>query len=132
MFAAGKRLLLLISPMSNKDPQKRRETRRKYYDANIEKCRERSCMWAKENRDRHNELCRKNYKPLKDKARNLRRNYGMTIEQYFVLLEKQNGICAICGSKPKKIKLAVDHNHKTGIVRGLLFFLCNTKLSIVD
>ncbi len=57
---------------------------------------------------------------------NLKRYYGLTREQYDVLLEKQGGGCALCGvaqdigedGKPQM--LAVDHNHATGEIRGLL------------
>lgn len=44
-----------------------------------------------------------------------------------VLSVKQNGKCAICGKDEKEFKnrLAVDHNHKTGLVRGLLCYRCN-------
>lgn len=57
------------------------------------------------------------------------RRYGLTIEQYSVLLQKQNGVCAICGqteSTKTKANLAVDHEHGTGKVRGLLCMMCNT------
>lgn len=58
------------------------------------------------------------------------RYYGITIEQYEILLKNQNGGCAICfsptGSNGKR--LSVDHNHETGEVRGLLCDDCNTGL----
>lgn len=41
------------------------------------------------------------------------------------MLEEQNGRCAICLCKPRTKRLAVDHNHKTGKVRGLLCSRCN-------
>jgi hypothetical protein len=46
----------------------------------------------------------------------------------------QYGKCAICGKDESsfKRKLAVDHNHKTGIVRGLLCFKCNKGLGHFD
>lgn len=39
----------------------------------------------------------------------------------------QNGKCGVCGKDEKefKMRLAVDHNHKTGLVRGLLCYRCN-------
>ena len=43
------------------------------------------------------------------------------------MLEAQDGRCAICGNKPRKRRLDVDHNHKTGKVRGLLCRRCNHK-----
>ena len=54
--------------------------------------------------------------------------YGMTVEEYDTLLAMQNIRCAICEAKPRKARLAVDHNHKTGEVRGLLCSRCNHKL----
>ncbi len=54
--------------------------------------------------------------------------YGITIEEYNILLEFQEGKCAICGRPPKNRRLAVDHDHKTGEVRGLLCMRCNQTL----
>ncbi len=59
---------------------------------------------------------------------NLRDRYGITSAQYDALLEAQGGRCAICRCKPKTRRLAVDHDHKTGIVRGLLCMNDNRKL----
>jgi hypothetical protein len=56
----------------------------------------------------------------------LKRIYGLTKEQYEALLLKQDGKCAICLGPPTKGKrLCVDHDHKTGLVRGLLCHDCN-------
>lgn len=44
------------------------------------------------------------------------------------MLETQGGGCAICKRPPKKLRLSVDHDHKTGLVRGLLCFGCNSIL----
>jgi hypothetical protein len=46
--------------------------------------------------------------------------YGITGEEYAALLRAQGGVCFICHRKPGKKRLAVDHDHKTGAVRGLL------------
>src|SRR5665213_3048143 len=54
--------------------------------------------------------------------------HGITEEQYQELLAFQGGRCAICGNKPGKKRLAVDHNHKTGEVRGLLCKYCNYRI----
>lgn len=64
--------------------------------------------------------------PEKAKSNDLRRCYGIDIEQYNQMLEKQNHTCAICGGVEKfNNSLAVDHDHKTGKVRGLLCTSCN-------
>jgi len=65
----------------------------------------------------------------------LKRLYGITLEQYNEISEKQGGKCAICGnpetckSKNDKIRiLVVDHDHKTNKIRGLLCHTCNIML----
>lgn len=58
----------------------------------------------------------------------LRSAFGITPEQYEDMMEFQNGVCAICLKKPRARRLAVDHNHKTGEVRGLLCTRCNHKI----
>lgn len=50
----------------------------------------------------------------------IKREYGITYDQYLDLYEAQGGVCFICGKAPRTIRLAVDHDHKTGAVRGLL------------
>lgn len=50
----------------------------------------------------------------------LRRTYGITLEFYNDLLQYQGGRCFICWKKPGRTLLAVDHNHMTGEVRGLI------------
>jgi len=59
------------------------------------------------------------------KKRNLKRTYGLSLDDYNVLLDKQGGRCAICGEKPNKRHLDVDHDHDTKMVRGLLCNCCN-------
>jgi len=64
----------------------------------------------------------------KKRASNLRVKYGITPEQYDAALAAQNGGCAICGHFDQKKALAVDHDHRTGALRGLLCDWCNTGL----
>lgn len=57
--------------------------------------------------------------------------YGITVETYQHLLEKQKGCCAIClrhSSEFKESRLYVDHDHRTNEVRGLLCSGCNRGL----
>jgi hypothetical protein len=56
------------------------------------------------------------------------KTYGLTPAQYDELLRRQGGRCAICRAKPKSKRLAVDHDHKSGAVRGLLCSRCNHDL----
>lgn len=65
----------------------------------------------------------------KDHPRNeLHRKLGLTREKYFAALEDQDWACAICGKVPQRIKLDVDHCHKTMKFRGMLCKGCNTAL----
>lgn len=52
----------------------------------------------------------------------------ITDEEYERRLSDQGGGCAICHATPKTRRLHVDHDHKTGRVRGLLCFGCNNRL----
>lgn len=56
------------------------------------------------------------------------KTYGITAVEYDALLAAQGGRCAICRARPKTKRLAVDHNHATGAVRGLLCSRCNHDL----
>ena len=61
------------------------------------------------------------------------KKYGIDTTEYQRLLEQQNGVCAICRNPPDGIGktgkvLHVDHDHKTGAVRGLLCRTCNPAL----
>jgi hypothetical protein len=53
---------------------------------------------------------------------------GLSVEEYDAMLKAQGGGCAICGNPPKTRRLDVDHDHKTGKVRGLLCHRCNRAL----
>lgn len=65
----------------------------------------------------------------------LKREYGLTVEQYDDMLQRQGGACAICKSDDLQViktgrvrALSVDHCHETGDVRGLLCSNCNVGL----
>lgn len=62
------------------------------------------------------------------------KQYGITLEQYDKLLLQQEGKCACCKSEDPKgpwKRFAVDHNHVTGEIRGLLCFSCNTGIGML-
>jgi hypothetical protein len=72
--------------------------------------------------------------PDKFKDRNRRitlRKYKLDVAGYDRLLEKQHGVCAICGNGNKGKTFHVDHDHKTGVVRGLLCSSCNMALGLL-
>ena len=59
-----------------------------------------------------------------NRERTLQYRYGISTEQYDVMVMEQCGKCGICQEVPSS-KLQVDHNHATGAVRGLLCRTCN-------
>lgn len=59
-----------------------------------------------------------------------KRNYGITLDEYEALVEKQEKRCAVCGDSPD-YNLVVDHNHNTGEIRGLLCQPCNQALGLL-
>jgi recombination endonuclease VII len=67
----------------------------------------------------------------KEKAResNLKRKFNLTIQDYDKILELQGKKCFICGKLPTNKNLAVDHEHKSGLIRGLLCMRCNRALT---
>ena len=77
----------------------------------------------------------RNAQPDYNHSRNLQRRYGLSVDEYQTLLANQNFACPICeveisntieykGKRP----VAVDHNHETGDVRGILCSMCNLML----
>ena len=65
--------------------------------------------------------------------RKIKRYYGVTKTQYLDMLQEQGGVCAICKNADKYVeRLAVDHNHVTGQVRGLLCRRCNQALGALE
>jgi hypothetical protein len=65
--------------------------------------------------------------------------YDLTVTQYETMLTQQQGVCAICRHEETARhrsgtvrSLAVDHDHETGEVRGLLCRECNRGLGAFD
>jgi RNA polymerase-binding transcription factor DksA len=116
---------------------------KKYRKKNIEKFRERLNDWKKNNPEKVKEYRKKYrdsekgkeyvkkyknsdvYTKWKKKKRLLA--YGITENELENMKQKQKDKCAICG-KPISENFVIDHDHKTGKVRGLLCISCNTGL----
>jgi Autographiviridae endonuclease VII len=62
----------------------------------------------------------------------LKRKYGLTPEEFMLMLKNQANQCAICASSFTGLKIEVDHCHSSGKVRGLLCTVCNRWLAAVD
>jgi hypothetical protein len=88
---------------------------------------------------KHNNL-KKNQKTWKERhpekrklyTRNSRiRAYGIEPETYYEMLKQQGNSCAICNGTSKRA-MSIDHDHKTGKVRGLLCDSCNLSLGHLE
>lgn len=91
---------------------------------------------------KHNEDTKRLYhkKPLETHiARNLKRRYNITIDDYNKIFKEQNGVCKIC-LQPETVKdefgrlkkLVVDHCHIDGHIRGLLCHKHNLALGLIN
>jgi len=66
--------------------------------------------------------------PNRTKDTCLRRKYGITFDDYTLMLQEQSNCCAICKGLAGQRGFVVDHDHETGKVRGLLCTTCNLML----
>jgi Recombination endonuclease VII len=67
-------------------------------------------------------------KARRAKSAYLQRTYAITLEEWESILAFQGGTCAICGEPPKTRALHTEHDHSTGLVRGLACFFCNAQI----
>ena len=77
---------------------------------------------------------RENYNPDKKRAADFRHKYGIDLNDYDQMFAAQNGCCQVCLVHQDALsrRLAVDHCHASGKVRGLLCDNCNTALGKVN
>jgi hypothetical protein len=106
---------------------------RAYYAAHKEKQDKYRAEWHRKQRKRV-----VGYFQDSERRKTLKK-FGKPLEWYEQTLAEQNGVCAICG-KPETathqngrvVSLAIDHDHASGKVRGLLCRLCNHALHSVE
>ncbi len=60
------------------------------------------------------------------------KRYGVSPEQYDAMYEAQGGVCAICRTEGGSYRLAVDHDHATDQIRGLLCSNCNAAIGLLQ
>ena len=114
--------------MSSIYTEEERLKRREYYQNTKEQCLVYQKQYYQNNREQSLAYTKDYYQkhPEKRRAKKLKEKYGMSVAQYNQLLEEQQGKCVIC--KKDNVILGVDHNHKTGNIRGLLCNSCNIGL----
>ena len=124
--------------------EERKATQRKYRETHVEKCREMGRTYRETHREQYLEtkrkyreahreqlcaLARKEYKehPERAKIRKLKYKYGV-LDGGKQLLAERGEVCQLCGKEENP--LSIDHNHITGVVRGLLCKTCNVGLGM--
>lgn len=97
-----------------------KESQLRYYTKHREKVCERNRVWRAE-------------RPEYVSGYHLRSKYNITLSDYDTLLKAQNNGCAICGKTPEENgkRLAVDHDHETKGIRGLLCDTCNRGIGLL-
>ncbi len=135
-----------VSQWKENNPEKFKLGNKKWAENNKEKIqiyensperrynsKEYSKQWRLNNPEYSKEYYNKPENKEKNWASQTLQKYGISADQYYELERKQNFVCAICKNDEKapnnsKQKWAIDHCHKTGVVRGLLCYHCNTGL----
>jgi len=106
--------------MPYKDPEKTKACKARYRDRNRDKLKKDSQKHYANNRERWYDY-------------ELQSNYGVTLEEYKLLLNGQGNVCAICGGvNANGWRLCLDHDHTTNKPRGLLCRKCNTLLGLCN
>lgn len=83
------------------------------------------CKECQSRRDAEHYLKNKEHICRQTNDRHLFREFGLTRSQYDTMFEARDGLCGICKRSQPEKKLAVDHCHRTGKIRGLLCKHCN-------
>ncbi len=100
--------------------------------------------WRLANREKHDQHARrkrerdqdwKSRDPLqfniKQRIYRLRREYGLTEEQFQAMIVENEGRCRCCGKVPGPEGWGIDHDHKTGEIRGLVCKSCNAGIGLL-
>lgn len=125
-----------------RNPERYREYVRRSYRKHIEKRRAAAKKYNDGRKHTRRAYLEANMGRVRDYHRryHLKTTFGIEMEDYEALLAAQGAVCAICGAPPPEKavrgdgpgRLAVDHNHESGVVRGLLCLPCNAALARME
>lgn len=120
---------------SEKNKERKKANNKAYNEKNKEKIRAYARAYYEKNKEKLNVKHKAYREKNKDKKREseLKRNFGIGLHEYNLILTEQKGKCACCGIHQNELtmNLAVDHDHDTGLIRGLLCGKCNTGIGIL-
>jgi hypothetical protein len=106
------------------NPEAVAEMKRRHYILHKDKIRAKQKVWYEKNRDKV-----QRYNKSRARQNWLIRRYSLTIEEWNAMFRAQGRRCAACGSRrANKYRRGwhVDHCHRTGKIRAILCFLCNS------
>ena len=114
----------------------RKEWEAEYRNKHFKEVKENNAKWRMKNQEKVKAAISKWRKrhPEKERVYKLRHVYNLSIEDFEFLLAAQNYGCKICATdKPSRHgTFYVDHDHKTGKIRGVLCHKCNTELGLYE
>jgi hypothetical protein len=90
--------------------------------------RQRVCKPCVQARVRANKAAQPERTTIMRRGWAIKTRYGITMDRFYEILADQNYECRICGIRLTRATTRIDHDHKTGIVRGLLCHECNLGL----
>jgi hypothetical protein len=100
----------------------------RYYNLTCTTCKARQdAVWRKKSRDKLRKEDPERWYRIR-RHDQLRRVFKIGLDDYEAILLKQDGKCAICGNNEGKASMPLDHDHKTGKIRGILCHWCNKGL----
>jgi hypothetical protein len=121
-----------IEEYREKNLNKMREYSKKHYQKNKEKLKEKHRKYREDNIDKFNQYYQNNLAKFKEYRRRYKlKKYNLSLDQFNVLLNKQNHQCGICGGSLTDKNCHVDHNHDSGEIRGLLCLNCNLGIGLL-
>lgn len=124
--AAAKRYRKRNGPTKDKVAVDKNAVKRANYAKNKPSRRAYYRDWSMKNKDKIKLYHAKSSSKETKRRYRIKSAYGISLERYDEILLSQYGACAICGSHPQEgARLVVDHDHTTGVVRGLLCRKCN-------
>ncbi len=118
--------------MAYANPEDEKAYKKAYYEKNKEKINAQKKSYNEKNKEKIKAEKKAYREKNKDRLRNkeLKRNFGISLHEYNLMHTEQKGKCACCGIHQNELtkKFAVDHDHDTGLIRGLLCNNCNLAL----
>jgi len=117
-----------------------KERQKLYYENNKDIILEKMKVYAKTPKrlEWQKNLQNSTHFKTKNNLRKMKNKFGMTPSDYEVMLNSQNGCCAICGKHhtefnvKNKTRLCIEHNHQTGKIRGLVCVKCNSVIGFAN